>query len=168
MGGRCGPVDGVAHLIEQWFDVRYHSGHARRVLRKAELDSSPARGCWSATKAPLPNGRGRVGRHQRTQKKAARSSSSTKADLASGPHRCRTWAPRVKTLALQYHFHSKIVSLADLLLPDLRQTDRQERSRAVPGECAPALCRSPDGGQMGRLPAHRGRLIVEFLDYLQG
>jgi transposase len=73
----------VAHLIEQEFGVRYHAGHVWKLLR--QLNGSPQRPAgraWERNEEAIGEWKRKTwpAIKKKPKKKAARSSSSTKAD----------------------------------------------------------------------------------------
>jgi transposase len=115
-----------------------------------------------------------LARHQKKAQKEGRTIVFVdESGLSQRPHRCRTWAPRGKTPVLQYHFHWKTISVAGGLT--LWNFYFQIFDKAVGKEetimfLAHLLehLRRPLLVVWDRLPAHRSRLVGEFLDSLQG
>jgi transposase len=93
--------------------------------------------------------------------------------LSQRPHRCRTWAPRGQTPVLQYHFNWKTISVAAGMT--LWNFYFQIFDKAVGKEETIIFLvhllrhvRNPLLIVWDRLPAHRSRLVGEFLDSLKG
>jgi transposase len=93
--------------------------------------------------------------------------------LSQRPHRCRTWAPRGQTPVLQYCFNWKSLSVAAGL------TLRKFYFRLYPGavkkeqvlDFLKALVRHLPGPLLlvwDRLPAHRSRLVQDYIASLDG
>ena len=93
--------------------------------------------------------------------------------LSQRPHRCRTWAPRGQTPVLQYHFIWKTISVAAGMT--LWNFYFQIFDKAVGKEETVVflthLLRHIAGPLLlvwDRLPAHRSRVVGDFLDSLEG
>jgi len=167
--------DRVAHLIQEEFDVQYHSGHVWKILR--QLNWSPQRPAGRALERNEPaiqQGKRKTWPDikKKPKQKGARSSSSAKA-LSQRPHRCRPWAPRGQTPVLPYHFNGKTISVAAEMT--LWNFYFQIFEKAVgQQEVIPFLAyllrylKSPLWVVWDRLPAHRSLLVREFLDSLGG
>src|SRR5207245_8215377 len=100
----------VAHLIEKECGVRYHAGHAWRILRQLGWS------CQRPTRAGAGAGRREDPAMEADAlagvKKNAKNEGRTivfidESGLSQRPHRCRTWAPRGQTPVLQYHLFRK-------------------------------------------------------------
>ena len=93
--------------------------------------------------------------------------------MSQRPHRCRTWAPRGQTPVLQYHFNWKTISVVAGMT--LRNFYFEIFEKAVGKEETVVflahLLRYVGSRLLvvwDRLPAHRSRLVGEFLDSLGG
>ena len=93
--------------------------------------------------------------------------------LSQKPHRCRTWAPRGETPLLEFNFNWQKLSVSAGL------TLRNFYFRLYPGaigeleviDFLKALVRHIDGPLMivwDRLPAHRSRMVREFIELSEG
>ncbi len=93
--------------------------------------------------------------------------------LSQKPHRCRTWAPRGETPVLEFHFNWDKLSVSAGL------TLRHFYFRLYPGaigeleviDFLQALLRHIDRPPLiiwDRLPAHRSRMVREFLELSEG
>src|SRR5438309_9200040 len=88
-------------------------------------------------------------------------------------HRCRTWAPRGQTPVLQYHFNWKTISVAagmtlwNFYFQLFEKAVGKEETVLFLGYLIQRIS-SPLLIVWDRLPAHRSRLVGEFLDQLQG
>ncbi len=93
--------------------------------------------------------------------------------LSQKPHRCRTWAPRGQTPVLQFNFNWEKLSVSAGL------TLRNFYFRLYPGaigkeqvtDFLKALVRHIDRPLLivwDRLPAHRSRLVQEFIELSEG
>ena len=93
--------------------------------------------------------------------------------LSQKPHRCRSWAPRGETPVLQFNFNWQKLSVAAGL------TLRNSYFRLYPGaigqveviDFLKALVRHIDQPLLivwDRLPAHRSRLVREFIELSEG
>ena len=89
--------------------------------------------------------------------------------MSQKPHRCRTWAPRGETPLLEFNFNWKKLSVSAGL------TLRNFYFRLYPGaigkeqviDFLKALVRPIDRPLLivwDRLPAHRSRLVQEFIE----
>jgi transposase len=93
--------------------------------------------------------------------------------LSQRPHRCRTWAPRGQTPVLQYHFNWKTISVAGGIT--LQNFYFQIFDKAV-GKQETVIflahlvqhVRDPLLVVWDRLPAHRSKIVGEFVDSLRG
>ena len=161
----------VARLIGDEFGVRYHEGHVWKILRA--LGWSPQR---PVGKARERNEEAIRGWQRKTwppiKKKPAKEERTIvfidESGLSQKPHRCRTWAPRGETPVLEFNFNwDKLSVLAGLTL-------RNFYFRLYPGaigeleviDFLKALVRHIDGPLLivwDRLPAHRSRLVREFI-----
>src|SRR5580700_1301009 len=93
--------------------------------------------------------------------------------LSQRPHRCRTWAPRGQTPILQYNFNWKTLSVAaGLTLWNFYfriYAGAIKKEQVV--DFLAALLRHLDQPLLivwDRLPAHRSRLVQDFIAELQG
>ena len=93
--------------------------------------------------------------------------------MSQKPHRCRTWAPRGQTPLLEFNFNWKKLSVSAGL------TLRNFYFRLYPGaigqleviDFLKALVRHIDGPLLivwDRLPAHRSRMVQEFIELSEG
>ena len=93
--------------------------------------------------------------------------------MSQKPHRCRTWAPRGETPLLEFNFNWQKLSVSAGL------TLRNFYFRLYPGaigeleviDFLKALVRHIDGPLMivwDRLPAHRSRMVREFIELSEG
>ena len=89
------------------------------------------------------------------------------------PHRCRTWAPRGQTPVLQFHFNWKKLSAADGIT--FRTFYFRLYEKAMGSEeiidFLKALTRHIHGPLLivwDRLPAHKSRLVQQFIAYSEG
>ena len=166
----------MARLIGDEFGVRYHDGHVWKILwalnwspqrpvgqareRNEEAIRYWQRKTWPATKKKPKN-------------KAARSSSSTESGLSQKPHRCRTWAPRGETPLLQFNFNWQKLSVsAGLTLRNFYfRLYRGAIGELEVIDFLKALVRHIDRPLLivwDRLPAHRSRLVREFIELSEG
>jgi len=136
--------------------------------------SAPAGGPWSATRRRSGTGRSTAGRGL---KKALCERCTIvfidESGLSERPHRVRTWAPRGQTPVLQYHFNWKVLSAAAgitwwsfyfRLYPTTIRAPQVvdflgHLLRHLPGKLLVVW----DG-----LPAHRARLVSEFIRAQRG
>jgi len=93
--------------------------------------------------------------------------------VSQRPHRCRTWAPRGQTPVLQYHFNWNTISVAagmTLWNFYFRVFDKAVGKEETILFLADLLnyLKRPLLIVWDRLPAHRSRLVGEFLDALEG
>jgi transposase len=115
-----------------------------------------------------------LARHQKKAQKEGRTIVFIdESGLSQRPHRCRTWAPRGQTPVLQYHFNWRTISVAAGMT--LWNFYFQIFDKAVGKEETVVflahLLRHIAGPLLivwDRLPAHRSRLVGEFLDSLEG
>ena len=93
--------------------------------------------------------------------------------MSQEPHRCRTWAPRGETPLLEFNFNWQKLSVSAGL------TLRNFYFRLYPGaigrleviDFLKALVRHIDGPLLivwDRLPAHRSRMVREFIELSEG
>lgn len=89
------------------------------------------------------------------------------------PHRCRTWAPRGQTPVLQFHFNWKKLSAAAGIT--FRNFYFRLYEKAMGSEeiidFLKALTRHIHGPLLivwDRLPAHKSRLVQQFIAYSEG
>ena len=93
--------------------------------------------------------------------------------MSQKPHRCRTWAPRGETPLLEFNFNWQKLSVSAGL------TLRNFYFRLYPGaigrleviDFLKALVRHIDGSLLivwDRLPAHRSRMVREFIELSEG
>ena len=167
--------DRVGHLIEEEFGVRYHAGHVWKLLRG--LNWSPQRPVGRASER---NEEAISHWKRKTWPEIKKSSKEGRtivfldeSGLSQRPHRCRTWAPRGQTPVLQYHFNWKTISVAAAMT--VWTFYFQVFDKAVGKEETILFLRhlrrhlgSPLLVVWDRLPAHRSRLVGEFLDSLGG
>ena len=166
----------VAHLIEQEFGVRYHAGHVWKLLR--QLNWSPQRPAGRA----LERNEQAIGDWKRKTwpaiKKKAQKEGRTivfidESGLSQRPHRCRTWAPRGQTPVLQYHFNWRTISVAagmtlwNFYFQIFDKAVGKEETVVFLAHLLQHLA-GPLLIVWDRLPAHRSRLVGEFLDSLEG
>jgi len=93
--------------------------------------------------------------------------------LSQRPHRCRTWAPRGETPVLQYHFNWKTISVAAAmtLWNFYFQIFEKAIAKEQVVEFLAHLVQQLAGPLLivwDRLPAHRSRLVAEFVEFLEG
>lgn len=93
--------------------------------------------------------------------------------LSQRPHRCRTWAPRGRTPLLQYHFNWKTISVAAGMTWWNFHFQIFEKSigKEEVVEFLMHLLQHLSGPLLiiwDRLPAHRSRLVAEFVRCLEG
>jgi transposase len=166
----------VAHLIDKEFGISYHSGHVWKLLRALnwsvqrpvgralERDEDAIRE-WKSKRWPA------------IKKKACQEGRTIvfidESGLSQRPHRCRTWAPRGETPVLQYHFNWKTISVAAAMT--LWNFYFQIFEKAIAKEqvaefLAYLVQQLPCPLLIGwdRLPAHRSRLVAEFVALLEG
>ena len=163
----------VARLIADEFGVDYHEGHVWKILQA--LHWSPQR--------PVGKARERneeaihTWKHQ-TWRRIKKTEGRTlvfidESGLSEKPHRCRTWAPRGQTPVLQFNFNWEKLSVSAGL------TLRNFYFRLYPGaigeqeviDFLQALVRHTDRPLLiiwDRLPAHRSRLVREFIELSEG
>lgn len=93
--------------------------------------------------------------------------------LSQRPHRCRTWSPRGQTPILQYNFNWKTLSVAagltwwNFYFRIYAGAVKKEQVQ----DFLQALVRHLDGPLLvvwDRLPAHRSRLVQDYIASLQG
>ncbi len=93
--------------------------------------------------------------------------------MSQKPHRCRSWAPRGQTPLLEFNFNWKKLSVSAGL------TLRNFYFRLYPGaigqleviDFLKALVRHIDSPLLivwDRLPAHRSRMVQEFIELSEG
>ena len=93
--------------------------------------------------------------------------------LSQRPHRCRTWAPRGRTPVLQYHFNWKTISVAAGMTwwNFYFQIFETAIGKEEVVEFLMHLLQHLSGPLLiiwDRLPAHRSRLVAEFVRCLEG
>ena len=166
----------VGHLIQEEFGIRYHAGHVWKLLR--QLNWSPQR---PAGRAVERNEEAIDHWKRKTwpgiKKKAAKEGRTIvfidESGLSQRPHRCRTWAPRGQTPVLQYHFNWKTISVAagmtvwNFYFQIFEKAVGKEETILFLTHLLRYI-RTPLLVVWDRLPAHRSRLVGEFLDSLDG
>ena len=166
----------VARLIGDEFGVDYHEGHVWKILRG--LGWSPQRPVGRARERNEAAIRSWQRKTWPGIKKKAHNEGRTlvfidESGLSQKPHRCRSWAPRGQTPVLQFNFNWQKLSVAAGL------TLRNFYFRLYPGaigqveviDFLKALVRHIDQPLLivwDRLPAHRSRLVREFIELSEG
>ena len=166
----------MARLIRDEFGVRYHEGHVWKILRA--LRWSPQRPVGKARERNEEAIRDWKCKRWPAIKKKARKQDRTivfidESGLSQKPHRCRTWSPRGETPLLEFNFNWQKLSVSAGL------TLRNFYFRLYPGaigeleviDFLKALVRHIDGPLMivwDRLPAHRSRMVREFIELSEG
>lgn len=167
--------DRVADLIAQEFEVSYHAGHVWKILRQLNWSVQRPAGRalerdevtiqrWKAERWPAikksPNGKPHDCLHRRKR-------------IEPAPHRCRTWAPRGRTPVLQYHFNWKTISVAAKMTWSnfYFQIFEKAIGKEEVVEFLMHLLQHLGGPLLiiwDRLPAHRSRLVADFVRCLEG
>jgi transposase len=111
------------------------------------------------------------------QKKAAKEGRTIvfidESGLSQRPHRCRTWASRGQTPVLQYHFNWKTISVAagmtvwNFYFQIFEKAVGKEETILFLTHLLRYI-KTPLLVVWDRLPAHRSRLVGQFLDSLDG